>query len=192
MFHESAASQGTPQEAEFLDRSQFALTATSTGREVWVRRSMRLEPLLSAADADWLPLRCELWPDCPVDGHLQEMDRFLREPGRFAQFIVRTPDGRGMGFAEASIRTDHVNGTESSPVGYLEGLFVRAEARGQGVARLLVDAVSEWAAARGCSELASDTQPENRVSQAVHLRLGFTETERAVFYSRPLQPKPPA
>ena len=38
----------------------------------------------------------------------------------------------------------------------------------------------------GCTELASDTQPENLVSQAVHAQLGFVETERAVFFSMSL------
>jgi aminoglycoside 6'-N-acetyltransferase I len=150
---------------------------------------MKLEPLRSIADADWLPMRLELWPDCPRGRHLEEMASLLREPGRYAQFIVRAQDGQGLGFAEASIRIDYVNGTESSPVGYLEGLFVKGEARGQSVARLLVGAVSEWAAAHGCVELASDTQPENRVSQAVHQRLGFVETERTVFYSKSLKPQ---
>ncbi len=150
---------------------------------------MTLEPLTSLADADWLSLRLELWPDCPREQHLEEMAIFLREPGRYAQFIVRAQDGRGVGFAEASLRTDYVNGTESSPVGYLEGLFVKPEARGQGVARMLVDAVADWAVAHGCAELASDTQPDNLVSQEVHRQLGFVETERAVFYSRSLKPK---
>jgi aminoglycoside 6'-N-acetyltransferase I len=149
---------------------------------------MKLHPLTSLSDADWLSLRLELWPDCQRDQHLEEMASFLREPDRYAQFIVRGHDGQGLGFAEASIRTDYVNGTESSPVGYLEGLYVRAEARGQGLARLLVEAVSNWAAGHGCVELASDTQPENLVSQAVHQQLGFVETERAVFFSRSLKP----
>lgn len=56
------------------------------------------------------------------------------------------------------------------------------------VARSLVLAVSEWAVAAGCTELASDTQPENLVSQAVHTQLGFVETERAVFFSKSLGP----
>lgn len=150
---------------------------------------MKLEPLSSLVDTDWLSLRLALWPDCPREQHLEEMARFLQEPDRYAQFIVRSQDGHGLGFAEASIRTDYVNGTQSSPVGYLEGLFVKTEARGQGVAALLVEAVSEWAAAQGCVELASDTQPENFVSQAVHQHLGFVETERAVFYSRSLKPR---
>lgn len=149
---------------------------------------MRPEPLSSIDDADWLSLRCELWPDCARQQQLEEMACFLADPDRYAQFIVREQDGRGVGFAEASIRTDYVNGTASSPVAYLEGLYVRPEARGKGAARQLVQAVSEWALAHGCTELASDTQPENLVSQAVHVQLGFFETERAVFYSKLLGP----
>ena len=147
---------------------------------------MQTEPLTSVDDPDWLPLRMALWPDCPEQQHLEEMAGFLREPARFAQFIVRDANGRGLGFAEASIRTDYVNGTSSSPVAYLEGLYVRPDARGRGVATDLVQAVCQWALSRGCSELASDTQPENLVSQAFHRQVGFVETERAVFFSKPL------
>ena len=149
---------------------------------------MKAEPLTSVDDADWLSLRLQLWPDCPRAQHLEEMASFLLEPTRFVQFIVRDPSGRGLGFAEASIRTDYVNGTSTSPVAYLEGLYVAPEARGKGVARSLVHAVSEWALAAGCTELASDTQPENLASQAVHTQLGFVETERAVFFSKSLGP----
>lgn len=150
---------------------------------------MKAQLLTSIDDPDWLPMRLGLWPDCSREQHLEEMAAFLQDPGRYANFIARSSGGYALGFAEASIRTDYVNGTESSPVGYLEGLYVKPEARTHGVARLLIDAVSEWAAAQGCSELASDTQPENTISQAVHTRLGFVETERAIFYSRPLSPK---
>lgn len=147
---------------------------------------MKPDRLDSVDDPDWLPLRVALWPDCPERQHLEEMAGFLREPARFVQFIARDAQGRGIGFAEASIRTDYVNGTFSSPVAYLEGLYVRPEARGGGVATGLVQAVCEWALSRGCSELASDTQPGNLVSQAFHRQLGFVETERAVFFSKPL------
>ena len=147
---------------------------------------MKPDRLGSADDPDWLALRMALWPDCPEQQHLEEMAGFLREPARFVQFIAREANGRGVGLAEASIRTDYVNGTSSSPVAYLEGIYVRPDARGRGVATGLVQAVCEWALSRGCSELASDTQPENLVSQAFHRQLGFAETERAVFFSKPL------
>ena len=149
---------------------------------------MKPELLTSVDDADWLSLRLQLWPDCPRDQHLEEIASFLREPTRFVQFIVRDERGRGLVFAEASIRTDYVNGTSTSPVAYLEGLYVAPDARGKGAARSRVHAVSEWARAAGCTELASDTQPENLVSQAVHTQLGFVETERTVFFSKSLGP----
>jgi len=50
-------------------------------------------------------------------------------------------------------------------VGYLEGLLVKADARGQGVARLLVDAVRECAAELGYVELAAAQTKECQVSQ---------------------------
>lgn len=151
---------------------------------------MHLHPLTHADDPEWLALRTALWPECPRDEHLQEMALFAQQPARYAQFILTADDGRGLGLAEAAIRTDYVNGTETSPVAYLEGLYVRPDVRGRGVARRLVAAVEAWARGQGCAELASDTQPENTVSQAVHARLGFVETDRAVFFSKRLAPAP--
>lgn len=95
---------------------------------------MRPEPLTAADDADWPSLRLQLWPDCPQQQRPEEMTSFLLEPTRFVQFIIRDASGRGLGFAEASIRTDYVNGTSSSPVACLEGLCVAPETRGKGVA----------------------------------------------------------
>ena len=150
------------------------------------------EPLVSLDDPDWLRLRIALWPDGSAAEHLAEMASFLAEPERYAQFIVREPGNgpggtpRALGFAEAAIRHDYVPGTESSPVAFLEGLFVVPEARRRGVARALVRAVADWGRARGCEELASDTPLENTTSQAVHAALGFTETERIVCYAQRL------
>jgi len=93
---------------------------------------MKPEPLTAVDDVDWLSMRMELWPDCPRQRHLEEMASFLREPTRFVQFIVRNSGGRGIGFAEASVRTDYVNGTSSSPDAYLGDLNVAPAARGKG------------------------------------------------------------
>ena len=82
--------------------------------------------------------------------------------------------------------SDYVNGTLSSPVAFLEGLYVVPEARQKGVARALVTAVERWALKLGCREFASDASIENLLSQTVHRALGFRETERVVFFRRPL------
>lgn len=144
-------------------------------------------PLLSTDDPDWLHMRVALWPEGSAREHVKEMAAFLTEPDRFAQFIVRDEEGAALGFIEASVRTDFVNGTSTSPVAYLEGLFVRPRARRQGAARALVQAVAHWARDRGCEELASDAALSNRSSQAVHKRLGFAETERVVYFNQRLR-----
>ncbi len=89
------------------------------------------------------------------------MAGFCAEPARFAQFLARDAAGNAAGFVEASVRRDYVNGTQSPPVGFLEGLYVAPASRGRGVARALVQAAESWA-------------------------LGYAETERAVFFAKPL------
>lgn len=150
---------------------------------------MKLVALAGVPDAAWLGLRKALWPDTSDAEHQEEMAAFVADPDRYGQFMAYADDGTPVGLAEVSVRTDYVNGTETSPVAFFEGLYVVPAARRQGVARALLREVRAWARARGCSELASDTQLENTLSQTVHSRLGFTETERVVYFRMALGPE---
>jgi len=141
---------------------------------------------MSAEQSGWLALRRALWPDGTPEDHLSEMASFCASPDRYAQFVAYSASNAAVGFVEAALRTDYVNGTKSSPVAFLEGIYVAPEARRQGVARALVVAVERWALAMGCREFASDASLENSASHAVHRALGFEETERAVFFRRSL------
>ncbi len=149
---------------------------------------VRIAPIDDAADADWLRLRITLWPDATAAEHRTEMLSLTAQPERYAQFMARSEAGIALGLAEAAVRHDYVPGTDTSPVAFLEGLFVEPSARGQGVARALVGAVEHWALARGCSELASDTPLDNTLSQQVHQRLGFALSERIVCFCKALKP----
>ena len=100
--------------------------------------------------------------------------------------LAMTAGGSAVGFVEASKRVDYVNGTSSSPVAFLEGLYVVPASRRQGVARVLVESVVKWALAEGCSELASDSLLDNSAAHAAHRSLGFEETERVVYFRRVL------
>ncbi len=93
-----------------------------------------------------------------------------------------------VGLAEAAVRHDYVNGAQTSPVVFLEGIYVVPSARRQGIAAQLIAAVSAWAAAAGYRELASDAQLENIASHALHAALGFEATERVVFFRKALRP----
>ena len=145
-----------------------------------------IEPCASVEQAGWLPLRRALWPEVPDAEHLAEMAKLIARPERFAQFVAVDSPGDAVGFVEASVRNDYVNGTESSPVGFVEGLYVTPRCRRRGIARALVDEVARWAALRGCHELASDTAVDNELSQKAHRALGFAETERVVYFRRSL------
>ncbi len=145
-----------------------------------------IKPCASVEQAGWLSLRRALWPEGSDAEHLAEMAEFLTQPERYAQFVAYNSSSQAIGFIEASIRSDYVNGTESSPVAFLEGIYVLPAHRRHGVARALVAAASDWALSRGIHEFASDAALENELSHRVHKRLGFIETERVVYFRKAL------
>ena len=142
---------------------------------------MRIAPPESPSDDKWLSLRSRLWPDAS-EQHLREMSDALAR-GHCVRLAL-TAHGSAVGLVEASKRVDYVNGTSTSPVVFLEGLYVEPTSRRKGVARALVAEVERWALAEGCSELASDSQLENVAAYAAHRALGFEETERVVYFRR--------
>jgi len=119
-----------------------------------------------------------------ADELLPELTEALGDPQQ--QTYLAHDGGAAVGFAQVSLRHDYVEGTESSPVGYLEGIYVMPGHRMQGLARALVETCKDWARAQGCSEFASDTPLHNVESQAFHQALGFTEAERIVCYTQQL------
>lgn len=122
-----------------------------------------------------------LWPE-----HTEaDLDAWLARGDAAAVFVAEAGPGRLCGFAEAGERA-YADCCDTSPVAYLEGWYVDADARGQSVGRRLIRAVEEWARSRGYRELASDTHLENTGSQRAHARLGFEETERLVLFRKAL------
>ena len=128
-------------------------------------------------------LRARLWPDETPDEHAAEARESLGDADLLA-LLCRTGRGEPIGFAEAAIRRDYVNGCETSPVVFLEGIYVVPEHRRSGVARALCARIAEWGRTKGCTEFASDALLDNRASQAFHAAAGFEETERVVYFRR--------
>jgi aminoglycoside 6'-N-acetyltransferase I len=139
-----------------------------------------------AEQPGWLELRQALWPNESASAHLAEMDAFCRSPSRYAQFVAISAVGQPQGFIELALRTDYVNGTESSPVAFLDGIYVAPAHRRQGIARALVAQAERWALSQGCREFASDALLENTHSHSMHRALGFEETERVVYFRKRL------
>ena len=140
----------------------------------------------SEDQSDWVSLRAALWPDTSLAEHLEEMRDLLARPEKYVQFIAYSELKTPLGFVEASLRHDYVNGTNSSPVAFLEGIYVVPDFRNIGIAARFFSVVEDWACSIGCSELASDAALGNLTSHQVHHAMGFKETERVVYFSKNL------
>ena len=128
-------------------------------------------------------LAAELWPDSTPEGLAAELEQL--PPSEGAVFLAME-DGVTAGFAQCQLRHDYVEGTRSSPVGYLEGIYVRKDFRGRGLARALLSACEDWARGQGCSEFASDCAVDNGASVAFHRSAGFDEANRIVCFIKRL------
>lgn len=135
----------------------------------------------------WVKLRAQLWNDTALEEHRAEAIAMLARTPEECIVFLDVVDGVGIrAFAEASLRHDYVNGCKTSPVGFLEGIFVRQNDQGSGIGKLLLKSVQSWAKDKGCEELASDAHLDNLVSHAFHSAVGFEETERVVYFRKPL------
>lgn len=124
-----------------------------------------------------------------VSADSEELEEELAEIAAGQEGIIfLAGDGEDtVGFAQCQLRYDYVEGTESSPVGYLEGIFVREEYRKQGYAARLLQACENWARKKGCKEFASDCELGNDTSLAFHLKAGFTEANRIICFCKKLE-----
>lgn len=133
--------------------------------------------------SEWLALRQVLWPETTAAEHEREMQLYLSTP-ELAVFVAEENE-RLLGFLEASLRP-YAEGCATSPVGYIEGWFVRPEKQRQGIGRALVQAAEAWATQKGCKEMASDCLLTNLDSFRAHLALGYEEVERVICFRKTL------
>ena len=129
-------------------------------------------------------LALQLWPDHDTRELQIEFESLLTDEGSavFLACVDETP----VGFAQCQLRHDYVEGTSSSPVGYLEGIFVMPVYQKQGIARVLLSSCESWAKERGCSEFASDCELDNQDSLRFHLSVGFEEANRIICFTKKL------
>jgi aminoglycoside 6'-N-acetyltransferase I len=148
--------------------------------------TVSIEPCSEKSIPDWVALRVLLWPCDSEEESKSDAYAQLRAPERFRALLARDENGKAIAFAETSLRNDYVNGCVTSPVGFLEGIYVLPDYRCRGVARQLVETAQTWARDRGCTEFASDALLENTDSHRMHAALGFAEVERVVCFRKSL------
>ena len=132
---------------------------------------IKIRTITAADKAEWLRMRKDLWPKDPPEQLKSEMDQILHSPG--IVFGAETNDGKLVGFAEVSIRTEYVEGSTGGPTGYIEGLEVDESCRQRGIGRQLLLAAEDWCKNRGLAEIGSDTDLRNLKSLRVHQSAGF-------------------
>ena len=120
----------------------------------------------------------------PRDELLTSNSKDLRNPEM--AFFLAFDNEKAIGFSHVAVKHEYVVGTNNSPVGYLEGIYVCPEYRRQGIAQSLVSMCEDWSRENECVEFASDCELKNKDSFAFHLKIGFEETERLIFFSKKL------
>lgn len=127
-------------------------------------------------------LAIQMWNDNTVLDLEKEFEELI-ESDKAACFI-KYIDNMAIGFAQCQLRTDYVEGTETSPVGYLEGIFIVEAYRKKGYAKELLNACERWAKNQDCSEFASDCELDNTASLSFHLAMGFEEANRIICFRK--------
>lgn len=136
-------------------------------------------------DADVLAnLAIQMWSDHVLEDLTEEFRQLAMNEE--AVCFLKCVDGKPIAFAQCQLRHDYVEGTERSPVGYLEGIFVSEQYRRKGYAAELLSQCEKWAKERGCTEFASDCELDNVNSFRFHMSLGFEEANRIICFRKDL------
>lgn len=129
-------------------------------------------------------LAIHMWQDSTVSELEEDFKQIINNDN--AVVFIKLVDEKPIGFAQCQLRTDYVEGTETSPVGYLEGIFILEEYRHKGYAKELLNACEQWAKGKNCLEFASDCELDNHISYKFHMAVGFTEANRVICFKKSL------
>lgn len=122
----------------------------------------------------------KLWTDCNFEEELEHCKRLI-DSEKDMCFIGKNIN-EYIAFIHVSLRMEHVEGVTQSPVGYIEGLYVHPDFRRIGIGNHLISLAEKWCKEKNCSQIASDTDIQNKQSISFHKNRGFRETARLVTF----------
>lgn len=125
----------------------------------------------------------KLWNEHSVSELKSEFENLLTKS---TTFFIAYENNEPIGFAQISLRFDYVEGTTSSPVAYLEGIYVKNAYRANGIAKSLIKECEKWARSNNCKQFASDCEILNEASYNFHLHCGFEEVNRIICFKKEL------
>lgn len=171
-------------DAESGDRDRLNQIASGLHRGLLQLKSVEvvLSPKVHFAKPSdilaWSVMRDLLWPGSSLAAHAQDAEAMLQRPD-VAVLIVKE-ENQTVGFAEVSVRA-FANGCDTSPVAFLEGIYISPPFRRRGLAKQLIDSLARWARHMGVRELGSDTLVDNEESIRAHQSWGFQQTEQVQY-----------
>lgn len=141
---------------------------------------MKLVKITKNTLDEWKKMRQVLYGSLDDAYHDEEMSNTLIHPDWHCSFIV-SDKGEIMGFVELSSR-NIVDGCLTSPVAYLEGLYLKEPYRNKGYGKRIIKMILSWCKENGFKELGTDAELDNTKAQDFYESLGFEEVDRVVSY----------
>lgn len=133
---------------------------------------------------DLTSMALDLWPENEYMHLRDEFEHFAADDRQMVFLSIL--DDLPVGFIHVSLRADYVEGADSSPVGYVEGIYVLPEFRKKGISKKLLSEAEAWSQSKGCVQIASDIEDENKVSYDFHIGVGFKEVNRVICFIKNL------
>ncbi len=141
---------------------------------------MEFRKIVPSDFSEWSELISELW-ELNLDEQNEEFTGLINNP---RQIGIGCFTDKLVGVVHVSLRYEYVNGTESSPVGYIEGIVVTKNQRNNGIASLLLTEAEKYAKSKNCLEMGSDLDISNETSLNFHKKNGYIEKERVICLSK--------
>ena len=129
---------------------------------------------------EWANLALLLFPESSFDEEFELHKKILTSENEAG--LLYQKDGQYVGFMNLSIRNDYVNGTDASPVVFVEAIYVLPDYRHQGIGKEFIKYAEEYAKQKKITQLASDCYVDNRLSESFHKGCGFIEKERVICF----------
>lgn len=127
-------------------------------------------------------LAIQMWEDNEIEELAEHFEKLVADEE--AACFLKYENDVAVGFAQCQLRHDYVEGTDTFPVGYLEGILVEEAYRHKGYAKELLWECEKWAKSKGCTEFASDCELENEESLRFHMAMLFEEANRVICFRK--------
>lgn len=139
---------------------------------------MKLVAITRNEFPQWKEMRRAVFSELDDAYHDEEMENIFVSDQWYCYFL-KDKKNTTLGLVELSSR-NIVDGCLSSPVAYLEGLYLKPAYRGKGLGREVIAMIQHWCRRKGFSELATDTELTNAKAQKFYRAVGFEETYQVV------------